>query len=99
MIFAELQYAEHYSDMHDELVAFVAQHFPRVRSGHQGDSWIWILDGADKVAIDTFTSMQHQVKSASSGPHVQDVIDALRSKYRLKVYDPPDPEGHEDALP
>ena len=99
MIFAELQYAQHYSDLHDELLALVLRHFSRVESGHQGDSWIWVLDDGEKVAIDTFTSMRHQVKSASPGPHVQNVIEALRLKYRLVVYDPPELEGHEDAQP
>lgn len=99
MIFAELQYPGHYSDVHDGLRDFVAQHFSRVDSGHQGDSWIWILDGGEKVAIDTFTSMKHQVKSATPGPHVQNVVDALRLQYRVKVYDPPELEGHEDAQP
>lgn len=77
----------------------MAQNFSRVDSGHQGDSWIWILDGGEKVAVDTFTSMQHQVKSAAPGPHVQKVIDALRLKYPMHVYDPPELEGHEDAQP
>jgi hypothetical protein len=66
-----------------------------VESGIQGDSWIWILDGGEKVQIDTFTSMKHQVKSAKPGPHLQNVIEALRGTYQMKVYESPMPEGHE----
>lgn len=61
--FAELQYKEHYDDIHAELVEFVKARFLNVKSGHQGDSWIWILRDGDKVQLDTFTSMHHQIKS------------------------------------
>ncbi len=71
MIFAELEYQKHYSDVHAELLAVVDKHFSRVQSGLQGDSWIWIFDGEEKVAIDTFTSMKHQIKSAKAGAHVR----------------------------
>ncbi len=96
MIFAELQYPQHYSDAHDEMLAFIRTRFSQVQAGHQGDSWIWILDDGQKVAIDTFTSMTHQVKSDKPGLHVQQVLDALQSKYKLKVFDVPELEGHED---
>lgn len=95
MIFAELEYEQDYSALHDELVAFLNRSFSNVQSGLQGDSWIWILDGGEKVAIDTFSSMKHQVKSATNGPHVQKVIDALKSRYKLRILDIPEPEGHE----
>ena len=97
MIFAELQYAGHYEDFHPELQAFLAQRFRRVESGLQADSWFWVLDGDEKVAIDTFTSMKHQVKSASPGAHVQAVIDALRTRFEVRIHDRPELEGHEDG--
>jgi len=87
MIFAEMKYEKHYDDIHNELLSFVTARFSRVEAGHQGDSYIWIFDGGEKVAIDTFTSMKHQVKSSKPGSHVQNVINALRQKYRLTVYD------------
>lgn len=97
MIFAELEYQKHYSDVHAELLAFVDKHFSRVQSGLQGDSWIWILDGDEKVAIDTFTSMTHQIKSAKAGAHVRKVIETLRRRFEVKVYEEPELEAHEDA--
>lgn len=33
------------------------------------------MDGNDRVAIDTFSSMKRQVKSYSSGSHVEQVFD------------------------
>lgn len=89
MIFAELAGHEKYADTHADLVKTLKGCFSSVEAGLQGDSWIWIMDGADKVAIDTFTSMTHQVKSCTAGPHVQQVIDALRVKYNVRVFDEP----------
>ena len=97
MIFAEMEYQKHYDDFHDELLAFIAAQFSHVQSGHQGDSYIWIGEGEEKVAIDTFTSMKHQIKSPKPGPHVQNVIDILLLKFKVRVYDKPEFEGHEDG--
>ena len=96
MIFSELEYRQHYSDIHDELVEYLQAHFPDIQDGHQGDSWIWISDGDEKVEVDTFSSMKHQVKSAADGQLVQKVIAILQRKYTLIIYQPPELEGHED---
>jgi hypothetical protein len=97
MIFADIEYQADYRSFHEELDAFVHANFSHVQSGIQGDSWIWIFDGEMKVAIDTFSSMKHQIKSDVPGRHVQQVIDILRSKYRIKIYRAPELETHEDA--
>jgi hypothetical protein len=97
VIFAELEYPGHYADVHRELESFLPERFTRVESGLQGDSYFWVFDGGEKVAIDTFTSMKHQVKSNSPGPHVLNVIRILELKYQVKAFDPPELEGHEDA--
>jgi hypothetical protein len=95
MIFAELQYKGRYQEIHKELLAFVGTKFVHIQSGLQGDSWIWILDGGEKVAIDTFSSMKHQIKSRKSGEHVEKVIDVLRERYKMTVYEKPKGEAHE----
>lgn len=97
MIFADIVYTEHYDDMHQELVDFIEQRFPNVESGHQGDSWIWITTENDKIQIDTFSAMHHQVKSPyPESKLVHDVIQALQTKYTLTVYSEPQLEAHED---
>lgn len=96
MIFAELADRSPYWELHTELVAFLTSHFPQIQSGLQGDSWIWILDGEEKVSIDTFTSMKHQIKSDKPGPHVQKVIEVMRLRYAVNVYGTPELEAHED---
>lgn len=97
MIFAEMEYQRHYADIHDELVAFLGTRFSQMQFGIQGDSWIWIFEGEEKVAIDTFTSMAHQIKSSKTGPFVRKVIETLLLQYELKVYDESEPEAHEDG--
>lgn len=89
LIFAELQYAGHYADVHAELVAYLARHFASLKSGLQGDSHITIMDGGEEVMVDSFSSMRHQVKAWKAGPQVQNVIDVLRLEYDVLVYDTP----------
>jgi hypothetical protein len=96
MIFADLQYHQPYSDVHDPLVALLRHHFQNVESGLQGDSWVWVLNDSHKVAIDTFTSMQHQVKSSEPSVLVNQVLGVLAHHYQLRVLDPPELEGHEE---
>ena len=95
MIFAELQYQQPYSDVHDPLVGLLSRHFQHIESGLQGDSYVWVFDGTDKVAVDTFTSMQHQVKSSEPSDLVDQVLKVLAHEYQLRVLDPPEVEGHE----
>jgi hypothetical protein len=48
------------------------------------------MDGGERVKIDTFSSMRHQVKSRKDGPHVQKVINVLRAKYEVVALDEPE---------
>ena len=95
MIFAQLQYDDSYSDVHAELAAFLGAHFEDTKSGLQGDSWIWIREGEEKVEVDTFSSMQHQVKSATHGELVQRVIEVLMLKYDVQLHAAPELDAHE----
>ena len=96
MIFAVMEYEKHYSEIHDELVIFVKSKFPNIEYGLQGDSWIWIIENNDKVAIDTFSSMKHQIKSSNNEfILVNKVIDHISSKYKVVVYDTPELDADE----
>jgi hypothetical protein len=95
MIFAELQYPQQYSEVHAELQACLASGFSRVEDGLQSDSWVWVREGKERVTVDTFTSMQHQVKAAQPSPLVQQVLEVLERRFRLQRFDPPLPEDHE----
>ena len=97
MIYAELAYPGHYSDYHDDLLQCLQERFAHIEHGHQGDSWMWIFSGEDKVAIDTFYSMQHQVKSESGNvAFVEQVIEQLKLRFDVTILDTPAPEPHED---
>jgi len=97
MIFAEMEYSKDYWDEHHDLVKLICSNFDNVKHGIQGDSWIWILEGEGKVAIDTFSSMKHQVKcETKSLPLVEKVIGVLEQNYTVLEYEIPMPEAHED---
>lgn len=97
MLYAELTYPEHYSEVHDELVEYLEQRFAQVQSGLQGDSWVWIFEGDDRVAIDTFYSMKHQVKATQGARTLAHrVIAHLAGRYELVVPDPPQPEPDDE---
>jgi len=97
VIYAELRYEQHYSDMHDPILEVICTRFSKVEHGHQGDSWIWVFDGEAKVAIDSFSSMQHQVKaSADAAQLAHAVIAVLSSHFELHVLPEPELEPHED---
>ena len=96
MIFAEMDYEDDYSEFHQELYLYLSANFSEIKCGLQGDSWFWIFDGEKKVAIDTFTSMKHQIKSNTAGLHVQNVIDVLLKKYKVNQYENPELEGYEN---
>ena len=95
MIFAALEYPEDYEDIHYDLVNSLSARFQTIESGIQGDSWVWIHFGDDKVAVDTFTSMKHLIKSSRSGSHVESVIQALQDYYTVRVFPDPELEAHE----
>lgn len=95
MIFAELEYDQSYYDVHESLVMLLSRHFPNIESGLQGDSYAWVLDDGQKVAVDTFTSMHHQVKSLKPSPLVNQVLAVLARQYQLRIFDPPEFEAHD----
>ena len=91
-----MEYEAHYSELHQELVSYLKETFSTVEHGLQGDSWIWILEGDDKVEIDTFYSMKHQIKSANTESFLaKAVIKYISAKYKVNAYSAPEPEPHE----
>lgn len=87
--YAVIEHSQEYSEFYDELLAFVQQHFSQVESGIQGDAWIWITDGSDKVALDTFYSMQFEINSNRQSPLLLSLLDLIQQKYSLSFYDKP----------
>lgn len=99
MIYGEIKSDQSYYDLFPDLLKLVQQHYSNIESGVQGDAWIWIFEGEEKVALDTSTSMRFQIKSDSiNGLLVQEVISTLDEHYTLYIYDEPELEGHEDTF-
>ncbi len=98
MIFADIEYSKDYSNVHYELVNLMGSNFEIIKYGIQGDSWVWIFEENDKVTIDTFSSLKHQVKCDIKGsPLIKKVISVLKQKYEILEYDTPKLEIHEDG--
>lgn len=96
MVFAELRYPGHYSDQHDAIVECLINIFTELQHGHQGDSWIWIGEGEDKVSIDTFYSMTHQIRASTRDtPLLAPVLDQLQLSFDIEIYREPQPDPYE----
>jgi len=96
MIFAEFIKEQDYYLFYYELVDFMKEKYENVESGLQGDAWIEITKGQEKVTIDTFTSMRFQIKyRLVGGLLLEDVISKLKNEYQIHVFDKPEPEVHE----
>jgi hypothetical protein len=86
MAFAVIEHSQSYHEFYDELLDYVKRHFPQVKSSVQGDAWIWIAQGEQKVAVDTFSAMQFEIKSDDKSELLQSVIDTIRKKYPVRLY-------------
>ena len=87
-IFAELN-----RDKFDEILQTLKSHFENVESGRQGDDWIWIHLGDDKIEIDSFFSMNLEVKGMYKYlPVVQQILQELDADWVLEIFDPPKPD-------
>lgn len=85
VIFAELD-----RDKFDEILQTLMKHFEHIESGRQGDDWIWIHLADDKIEIDSFYSMNLEVKGKPGHlPVVSQILAQLQTDLILKVFDPP----------
>jgi hypothetical protein len=85
VIFAEL-----HRDHFDEILRSLMVQFKNIQSGRQGDDWIWIHLGDDKIKIDSFYSMQLEVKGKRKHYTVaMQLIQNLEKDWIVQVFDPP----------
>ena len=84
--FAIIEHSQSYYEFYAELLDCVTRHFSQVRSGVQGDAWIWITQDGQKVTVDTFGAMQFEIKADEKGALLQSVIDTVRKKYPARLY-------------
>ena len=85
VIFAELNRAKF-----DLILKTLMEHFENIEYGRQGDDWIWIPLGDDKIEIDSFYSMNLEVKGEYEHlVFVRQVLKELKDDWILEVFDPP----------
>ena len=85
VIFAELD-----RDRFDEILQALTKYFENIQYGRQGDDWIWIHVGEDKVEIDSFFSMQLEVKGKYKYLEtVRQVIQKMENDWIVQVFNPP----------
>ena len=85
VIFAELN-----RDNFDEILQILTEQFENIQSGRQGDDWIWIHLDVDKLEIDSFYSMELDVKGKYKHLTVaEQIIQNMDRDWILQVFDPP----------
>jgi hypothetical protein len=85
VIFAELD-----RDHFDDILQILAEHFENIQSGRQGDDWIWIHLGEDKIEIDSFYFMKLEVKGKYKHLAVaKQIIQNMEGSWILQVFNPP----------
>ena len=86
VIFAELN-----RERFDEILRTLTEQFKDIQSGRQGDDWIWIhLDDDDKIEIDSFFSMQLEVKGKYKHYQIaKQVLQNIEKNWIIQVFDPP----------
>jgi hypothetical protein len=96
VIIGEIIHNDHYQDVYDDLLKLISSYFVNVESGFQGDAYIWITEKDEQVSLDTFTSMQFQIKTnQQNNLLVARVIDVLGKVYKIDLYDPSEMKSHE----
>jgi len=85
VIFAELN-----RDHFEEILQSLMGQFKNIQSGRQGDDWIWIQLGEDRIEIDSFYSMELEVKGKRKHYMVaMQAIQNMDKSWILQVFDPP----------
>ena len=77
-------------DHFDEILQSLMGQFKNIQSGRQGDDWIWIHLGEDRIEIDSFYSMELEVKGKRKHyTTAMQAIQQLDDRWILQIYDPP----------
>ena len=85
VIFAEL-----HRDNFDEILQSPTEQFKDIQSGRQGDDWIWVHIGEDKIEIDSFFSMQLEVKGKyKQQATATQILQNMQDNWVIQVFDPP----------
>ena len=85
VIFAELK-----REKFDEIVQTLTAHFKNIDHGSQGDDWIWIHFTNDKIEIDSFYSMNLDVKGKRKHyMAATQILHKLANDWIIQIFEPP----------
>jgi hypothetical protein len=85
VIFAELR-----RDKFEDIVQALSICFENIQYGSQGDDWIWVHLREDKIEIDSFFSMNLEVKGKFKHlPIIKQILQMLKDELILQIFDPP----------
>jgi hypothetical protein len=66
------------------------RHFENIEYGRQGDDWIWVHLADDKIEIDSFFSMNLEVRGKSyQYQFAMQILRQMKDDWILRVFDPP----------
>ena len=83
-------FAELYRNKFDEILQSLMGQFKDIQSGRQGDDWIWIHLGDDKIEIDSFYSMELEVQGKRKHyMTATQVIKKMNDNWIIQVFDLP----------
>ena len=85
VIFAELD-----RNRFDEILQSLKQQSETLEHGRQGDDWIWVHFGTEKIEIDSFYSMNLELKGRrGQSEMVGQILQELKDIWILQVFNPP----------
>ena len=85
VIFAELDRKKF-----EQILDKLKLHFQNIQFGRQGDDYIWINFPNSKIEIDTFYSMNLEVKGRRGQYSVcREVLSCLENEWVIKEFNPP----------
>jgi hypothetical protein len=85
VIFAELDRAKF-----EEILARLRLHFQNIEFGRQGDDYIWVHFSNSKIEIDTFYSMNLEVKAQRGQyPLCKEILSCLNNEWIIQEFIPP----------
>lgn len=85
VIFGELK-----REQFDEILQTLKEHFKNMDHGRQGDDWIWIQFADDKIEIDSFYSMNLEIKGKRKQCMVaMQILHKMENDWIIEIFDPP----------
>ena len=85
VIFAELKRG-HFDEIRQE----AQKRYTKVQYGSQGDDWIWLHYDDDKIEIDSFYSMELEMKGSKNKQHFADeILSWMQPEWIITKFEPP----------